>query len=136
MTASTKQFPPQKELTSGSTGSRRDRGANSKRLPCTEAAVSAPIAAHIPEAHETLNPTRDGEGVPKVMRGGQLPGCLPTGYDLDSLLTVAQFAVWRQKSEDVVRDELPSTKGVISRNRKDVRIHPRTYLEKAMKGIR
>lgn len=67
-----KQFPPQKELTSGSTGSRRDRGANNKRLPGTEAApvaISAPIAAHTPDAHETSNPTRDGEGVPTVVRG-------------------------------------------------------------------
>ena len=73
--SASKQFPPQKELTSGSTGSRRDRGANSKRLPCTEAPLvgfSAPIAAHTPEAHETSNPTRDGDGVPKIVLCGQL----------------------------------------------------------------
>src|SRR6185503_3722845 len=100
-----KQFPPRKAISRVATEARRDRGANSKRLPCSEAApvaFTAPIAARIPEAHETLKlkPTRDGdgEGVPKVVRCGQLPGCLPDGYTLDSLLTVEQFAVWRQKS--------------------------------------
>jgi len=139
MKSAPNQFPPQKELTSGSTGSRRDRGANSKRLPRTEAPLvgfSAPIAAHTPEAHETSNPTRDGEGVPKVVRGGQLPGCLPSGATLDTLLTPDEFCIWQRccrKWFSARRHGLP---GVIAHSRDMVRIHPRTYLEKAMKGTR
>lgn len=69
------------------------------------------------------------------MTGNQIPGCLPKGYDLDSLLTVEQFAVWRQVKESTARAALAVTSGVIKRSREDVRIHPRTYLEKA-KGSR
>ena len=43
----------------------------------------------------------------------QIPGCLPQGYDLDSLLTPEQFAVWRQLAESTVRAMLPTMKGVI-----------------------
>ena len=131
------QFPSQKELASGSTRTRRDRGANNQRLPVSEAAPAAfavPIAQHTSEAHETSNPTRDGDGVPTSVLRGQLPGCLPPGYDLDSLLTVQQFAIWRQKSLERVRNELPITKGVVGNTQKDRRIHPRTYLERSMKG--
>lgn len=65
--------------------------------------------------------------------GAQIPGSLPRGFTLDSLLTVEQFAVWRQKAVETVRDELPTTAGVIKRTKKDQRIHPRTYLEQSMK---
>lgn len=143
MNSGTQQFPTRKAIASVATGSRRDRGANNKRLPSTEAALvafSAPIARHTSEVHETSNPTptRDGQGdgVPTSVPRGQLPGCLPLGFDLDSLLTVEQFAIWRQKSFERVRNELPITRGVISQNRKDVRIHPRTYLECSVKKSR
>jgi hypothetical protein len=115
--SASKQFPPQKELTSGSTGSRRDRGAHSKRLPRTE----VPLV---------------DEGVPKVVRGGQLPGCLPSGATLDTLLTPDEFCIWQRccrKWFSARRHGLP---GVIAHSRDMVRIHPRTYLEKAMKGTR
>lgn len=138
MSSPINQFPVQ-EAVATAHEPRRDRGANNNRLPCAEAPLagfSAPIAAHTPEAHETSNPPRDGEGVPKVVRGGQLPGCLPDGFTLDSLLTVEQFAIWRQKSVDRVRRELPVTKGVIGSSMKDRRIHPRTYLERSVKGWR
>ncbi len=137
MNPRTKQFPSQKERASRSTETRRDRGANNKRLPSIEAeavSLDALIARYTSKVHETLNPTRDGEGVPKNVPRGQLPGCLPPGFDLDSLLTVDQFAVWRQKSVERVRNELPITAGVVGRSRKDRRIHPRTYLEKTLKG--
>jgi hypothetical protein len=58
---------------------------------------------------------------------------LPNGFNLDSLLTVSQFAVWRNVAESTVRAALPVTKGVIKRSREDVRIHPRSYLEKSVK---
>jgi hypothetical protein len=63
----------------------------------------------------------------------QLPGTLPKGYDLDSLLTVAQFAVWQQVAESTARSALASCKGVIRRSREWVRIHPRTFLEGSVK---
>lgn len=131
-----KQFPVQK-AGAPANEPRRDRGANNKRLPCTEAApvaFSVPISERIPEVHKTSKPTRDGEGVPKVALCGQLPGCLPFGYDLDSMLTPEQFCIWQQVSRDwfaARKDKLP---GVIEHTREMVRIHPRTYLEKSTKG--
>jgi hypothetical protein len=59
----------------------------------------------------------------------QIPGCLPHGYDLDSLLTVEQFSVWQQSPESTTRKRLSVTPGVIRQSRKSVRIHPRTFLE-------
>jgi hypothetical protein len=139
MNSHIQQFPPQKERASRSTEVRRDRGANNKRLPRTEAApvaFSAPIAAHTPEAHETLNPTRDGEGVPKVVRGGQLPGCLPPGFDLDSFLTKQEFCIWRRVTMQWLKPRLCLMHGVVRETRQSVRIHPRTYLELSVKSKR
>jgi hypothetical protein len=61
----------------------------------------------------------------------QIPGCLPPGYSLDSLLTVPQFALWRQVAESTVRAALPITNGVVKFSREDIRIHPRTFLERS-----
>lgn len=133
---SPKRFPVRNAPASGATEPRPIRGAHNKRLPGSEAApsaITAPIAGRNSEVHEASTPARDGEGAPRIAPRGQLPGCLPAGYDLDSLLTVEQFAAWRQKSEREVRSELPKTKGMIKRNRKDIRIHPRTYLELSIK---
>lgn len=69
----------------------------------------------------------------KIPTAKQIPGCLPEGFDLDSLLTVEQFAMWRQKDPRSVRDEMPLTPGRIVTSRKDIRIHPRTYLERTVK---
>ena len=66
----------------------------------------------------------------------QIPGCLPKGYNLDSLLTVEQFAIWRQKSLQRVRHQIPITKGVVGYTQQDRRIHPRTFLELTIKGAR
>lgn len=68
-----------------------------------------------------------------VSAPAQVPGCLPAGYDMDSLLTVEQFARWRQVSPYTARTALPYTKGVIRRSREDVRIHPRSYVELSVK---
>ena len=59
----------------------------------------------------------------------QQPGCLPQGYDLDSILTPEQFCIWWQVGKDWFSTNLPSMKGVISHSRKTVRIHPRSFLE-------
>lgn len=136
-TRTQKQFPVQKERASRSTEPRRDCGANNKQLPRSgteSVSIAAPIAERIPEVHETLNPTRDGEGVPTVALCGQLPGCLPFGYGLDSMLTPEQFCIWQKVGRDwfaARKDKLP---GVIWHSREMVRIHPRTYLEKSVKG--
>jgi len=62
----------------------------------------------------------------------QRSGCLPPGYNLDSLLTVAQFAVWRQVSEETARAHIGARLvPAITHSRVDIRIHPRTYLEKS-----
>jgi hypothetical protein len=92
------------------------------------------IAGSLSEIQALLRKLAE-DGAPETPAAvAQLPGCLPRGYDLDSLLTVEQFALWRQKSVETIRDELPTTKGVIRRTRLDCRIHPRTYLELTLKG--
>jgi hypothetical protein len=72
---STKHFPVRKGLASGLTEPRRDCGAHNKQLPCSGAASVAftvPIAGTQSEAHETSEPPRDGEGVPRVVPCGQI----------------------------------------------------------------
>jgi hypothetical protein len=62
----------------------------------------------------------------------QSPGCLPKGFDLDSLLTPDQFAVWEQVKVRQIRERLRGLPGVIWEGQKLARIHPRTYLEKRL----
>ena len=62
----------------------------------------------------------------------QIPGCLPRGYTLDSLLTVAQFCAWRQVSASWFRARRKKLPGVIRESRETVVIHPRTYLDKRL----
>jgi len=63
----------------------------------------------------------------------QIAGCLPQGFDLDSLLTVEQAAIWKQVKLSTFRKHLKNMPGVIKEHRKCVRIHPRTNLEKRLK---
>lgn len=58
----------------------------------------------------------------------QIPGCLPEGFNEQSLLTVGQFAVWQQKSERSVREKINAAalKGVSGSGR-SARIHVGTY---------
>lgn len=57
--------------------------------------------------------------------------------DLDALLTVEQFAAWRQVKPSTVRRQLPTLPGVVRESRKDIRIHPRTYLDaRVQRGFR
>ncbi len=63
----------------------------------------------------------------------QIPGELPKGYSLDSLLTVDQFATWRQIALTTAKKKLPVTPGVIAESREDIRVHPRTYLDMRLK---
>lgn len=127
----TKQFPVQK---TGAPVNEPRRGANNKRLTCSESELvsfAAPIAGQKPEAHETSEPTRDGEGVPKVLPCSQLPGCLPPGADLDTLLTPEEFCTWQRCGRNWFSARKHSLAGVINHSRDMVRIHPRTYLEKS-----
>jgi len=55
------------------------------------------------------------------------------GFDLDALLTVAQFAAWQQTPIVTVRKRLASMPGVVRESRQCIRIHPRTYLESRLK---
>jgi hypothetical protein len=66
----------------------------------------------------------------------QPSGCLPAGFDMDSLLTVEQFAAWQQTPVKTVRKRLSWMPGVIRTSRKNIRVHPRTYLELSLKGRR
>lgn len=60
----------------------------------------------------------------------QKPGCLPKGFNLDSMLTPDQFCVWQQVKRDWFKARIHTLPGVVAHSRKMVRIHPRTYLEK------
>jgi len=62
----------------------------------------------------------------------QISGCLPDGFGMDSMLTVEQFAAWQQMELATVRKLLPTMAGVVKRSRKNIRIHPRTYLETSL----
>ena len=63
----------------------------------------------------------------------QRVGCLPEGYDENSLLTVAQFAAWKQISVKTARKRLPITPGLVRHSRRDQRIHVKTHLTKVLK---
>lgn len=63
----------------------------------------------------------------------QISGCLPEGYDLDSMLTPDQFCLWQQVGRDWFGARVRQLPGVIRESRKQVRIHPRTYLDKRFK---
>lgn len=63
----------------------------------------------------------------------QIDGCLPRGFDMDSLLTIQQFATWRQVSVQWVRDRLCFLPGVFKESQKVTVIHPRTYVDVSLK---
>ena len=65
----------------------------------------------------------------------QTAGCLPKNFDRDSLLTVEQFAKWRQIEESTARSQIAAGDvPVIQHSRNDIRIHPNTYLNSKTKG--
>jgi hypothetical protein len=64
----------------------------------------------------------------------QVPGCLPQGYDENSLLTVEQFARWKQISVRTARDRLAMTPGLIRHSSRDQRIHVKTHLARVLKS--
>ncbi|HYG22756.1 MAG TPA: hypothetical protein VEH04_08245 [Verrucomicrobiae bacterium] len=66
----------------------------------------------------------------------QKPGCLPTGFDLDSMLTPEQFCTWQQVERHWLTARKAQLPGVIIRGRKMVRIHPRTFIEGTAKGAK
>lgn len=65
----------------------------------------------------------------------QIPGALPKGFDLDSLLTPEQFCVWANMDRRKFGTRARRMPGVIRENRKHVRVHPRTYLEARAKKL-
>lgn len=64
----------------------------------------------------------------------QLPGCLPEGYTLDSMLTPEQFCTWQQVKPTWLARR-PRLFGRLKESREMQRIHPRTYLAKKVKGF-
>lgn len=71
---------------------------------------------------------------PTVVRCGQLPGCLPAGYSLDSLLTREEFCIWRRVSLEWLKPRVRILPGVVMESQKVFKIHPRSYLDKTVKG--
>ena len=61
----------------------------------------------------------------------QIEGCLPKGFNEHSLLTVPQFATWRQISEATARKQIAAgLVPVIESSREDLRVHVASYLAK------
>lgn len=62
----------------------------------------------------------------------QQPGCLPPGYDANSMLTLDQWAVWTRKTRRTAERYLSDMKrkGLVIGNRKGQKplIHVRTFL--------
>ena len=62
------------------------------------------------------------------------PLTTPKTINLDDLLTISQFADWRQISIETARNQIKAgIPGVIKHSKQDIRIHPRTYLEVSLK---
>ncbi|MEI6197137.1 MAG: hypothetical protein WCS42_22705 [Verrucomicrobiota bacterium] len=60
----------------------------------------------------------------------QVPGCLPNGFKDESILTLAQFAVWQQITLRKVRAmAMKGFRGLIVRGRKDKGVHIGTWKE-------
>jgi len=59
----------------------------------------------------------------------QLPGCLPEGYTLDSMLTFEQFCIWQGRSRHWLMERNYILPGAINIGDKLRRVHPRSYLE-------
>lgn len=60
----------------------------------------------------------------------QLPGCLPRGFTIDSMLTPDQFCIWQQVGRAWFKARRKKLPGVKIHSREMIRIHPRTYLER------
>lgn len=129
-----KLFPIQ-EAGAPAKESRRGRGAYNSRLTVNESepvSFVAPITVRSPEVDQISKPTDHGQEMPTASRCGQLPGCLPDGYTLDSLLTTEQFRIWLQVSVDWFKSRRKRIVGKIQFSQKMVRIHPRSFLEKRL----
>jgi hypothetical protein len=79
-----------------------------------------------PNESEAAPPRRGKRAAKNVT---QRPGCLPEGFDLDSQLTVKQFAIWQQIHFNTAYAAIASMKGVFVRSREWVRINPRTFID-------
>jgi hypothetical protein len=80
--------------------------------------------------HESCILASTKNDIPKIH---QLPGCLPEGYTLDSMLTPEQFCLWQQVKRRWLTHR-PRLKGLVHHSREMIRIHPRTYLDGNVKG--
>ena len=74
--------------------------------------------------------------VAKQAKVPQIPGCLPQGYDENSMLTIEQYATWKQMSVRTIRKRLPIIPGFVQHSRRDQRIHVKTHLAGVMKSPR
>ena len=66
----------------------------------------------------------------------QKPGSLPPDATLDSLITREEFCIWQRCGRNWFAARKHLLPGVIVQSRKSIRVHPRTYLEKALKGAK
>jgi len=80
-----------------------------------------------------MNATAPMAEAPEAPAVPQIPGCLPQGYDENSMLTLPQFAIWRQISLKTARRRQAITPGLDRKSERDVRIHVKSYLARAIK---
>ncbi len=66
----------------------------------------------------------------------QLPGSLPRGATLDSLLTREEFCKWKRVSLEWLKPRVDMIPGVVKESNKVFRVHPRTYLELSTKAAK
>jgi hypothetical protein len=66
----------------------------------------------------------------------QLPGNLPTGATLESLLTAEQFATWRGISQRETMEKIRAGTIPAVRDSRTPRVHVRTYLASLGKEFR
>jgi hypothetical protein len=77
---------------------------------------------------------KSDEGVTGAIEVPQIPGCLPQGYDNNSLLSPEQFAKWQGWSLRTTRRKWPLLPGRVFHGQRGQRIHVGTYLAEAVKN--
>jgi hypothetical protein len=78
-------------------------------------------------------PLARNDTVAKQAKVPQQPGCLPEGYGENSLLTLPQFARWKQISLKTAIKRFSITPGRVQHSIRDRRVHVGTHLAGVVK---
>lgn len=83
---------------------------------------------------ERSEPLARNDTVAKHAKVPQVWGCLPEGYNDNSLLTLPQFARWKQISVKTAKKRWPHTPGRVQHSVRDRRVHVGTHLAGVVKA--